>query len=42
MIEVRWFLADGTPADPADPQVRDLIRRTLEESLQTCSPEAAA
>jgi hypothetical protein len=33
-VVVRWLNADGKPVDLADPQLRELIRRSVEEALR--------
>lgn len=34
-IEVRWFLADGTPADPANPQLREHLAATVGDTVRS-------
>jgi hypothetical protein len=38
---VRWFTADGKPADPANPQLQEQLRRSLEAALRRI-PEGRA
>jgi len=33
-IQVRWHTADGKPVNPADPELREMLRRSLEEFVR--------